>query len=403
MQNGGANGPGNAKMPSHVESDIKVAFVLDDNLWQGGRSYLRNLLAAIRSTPDVDITPIIFAGSRAGDLSREFPGVFIIRTPILDPNSRGSIMRKAIRKMTSKDILMRRFLSKQDISVLSHSGHIGGRTAIRTVGWIPDFQHVHLPEFFSPAEVRQRDRMYMDICAHCDRVIVSSECAGKDLERFAPHYVHKAAVLKFVASPAPIEDAACLTDLQGLYNFDGPYFLLPNQFWVHKNHRVVIRALQILNHHGRKVKVLATGATNDYRHPTYFSSLMDYVKECGVMENFRVLGSVPFDHLIGLMQHAVAFINPSEFEGWSTTVEEAKSMGKQIILSDIAVHQEQAPEHGIFFPPANSDALAQAMLTALKGFDEKVDLDMQEKARTHFPARQISFGETYLRIVRGVV
>jgi glycosyltransferase involved in cell wall biosynthesis len=121
------------------------------------------------------------------------------------------------------------------------------------------------------------------------------------------------------------------------------------------------------------------------------------------MENFRVLGPVPFDHLIGLMQHAVAFINPSKFEGWSTTVEEAKSMGKQIILSDIPVHQEQAPARGIFFPATNPDALAQAMLTAIKGFDEKADLDMQEQARQRFPSRQIEFGETYVRIVRDLV
>jgi len=390
-------------MPPLKNCDIKVAFVLDEKLWQGGRSYLRNLLSAIHALPDADMTPIIFAGKLAGDLSREFPGAFVIRTPILDPNSAASIVRKAVRKLTFQDGVMSRFLRKQDISVLSHSGHIGGRTAIRTIGWVPDFQHVHLAELFSPAEIRHRDRMYRNMCAHCDKVIVSSECAGKDLEKFAPQYAHKAAVLKFVANPAPIEDAACLADLQRLYNFDEPYFLLPNQFWIHKNHRVVIRALEILNHNGLRLKVLATGATNDYRHPTYFSSLMDYAKECGVMENFRVLGPVPFDHLIGLMQHAVAFINPSKFEGWSTTVEEAKSMGKQIILSDIPVHQEQAPARGIFFPATNPDALAQAMLTAIKGFDEKADLDMQEQARQRFPSRQIEFGETYVRIVRDLV
>ena len=114
-----------------------------------------------------------------------------------------------------------------------------------------------------------------------------------------------------------------MNDLQLLYNFTESYFLLPNQFSIHKNHRVVVRALQMLNQAGR-IQVLATGSTNDHRHPTYFSSLMEYAKECGVLDNFRVLGPVPFDHLIGLMRHAIAFINPSKFEGLSTTVEEAK-------------------------------------------------------------------------------
>ena len=130
---------------------------------------------------------------------------------------------------------------------------------------------------------------------------------------------------------------------------------------------------------------------------------MKYAKECGVLEHFRVLGPVPFDHLVGLMRHATAFINPSKFEGWSTTVEEAKSMGKQIILSDIPVHREQAPERGIFFPAEDAESLAQAMLKTSLDFDEKRDTDMQEMARKQFLARQIGFGETYLRIVRGLV
>ena len=388
---------------SDRHSNIKIGFVFDDHPWHGGRSYLRNLLGAIRAVPGVDMTPIVITGTRAGDLSREFPETSIVRTPMLDPRTPRSIMRRVLRTLTSQDVVLHRYLRKQDISLLSHSGHMGGGTEVRTIGWIPDFQHVHLPEFFIPAECRQRDRDYMDLCARCDRVIVSSEYAFRDLKKFAPQHAHKAAVLQFVASPAPIDGAANLSDLQRIYNFEGPYFLLPNQFWIHKNHRVVIRALQTLNQGGRKLTVLATGAKIDYRHPAYFSSLMEYAEECGVLESFRVLGPVPFDHLVGLMRHAIAFINPSKFEGWSTTVEEAKSMGKQIILTDIPVHQEQAPERGIFFSSDDADALAEIMLNASRHFDEEQDLDMQQIARAQFPARQIRFGETYLRIVREIV
>ena len=115
-------------------SNVKIAFVFDGHPWLGGRSYLRNLLAAIGAVPDANMTPIVFAGTRAGELSREFPGALIIRTPILDRRSASSIMRKVVLRLTSQDSLLHRFLSKQDISVLSHSGHMGGRTAIRTIG-----------------------------------------------------------------------------------------------------------------------------------------------------------------------------------------------------------------------------------------------------------------------------
>lgn len=34
-------------------------------------------------------------------------------------------------------------------------------------------------------------------------------------------------------------------------------------------------------------------------------------------------------------------VQPSRFEGWSTVIEDAKALGRPIIATDIAVHQEQ--------------------------------------------------------------
>jgi glycosyltransferase involved in cell wall biosynthesis len=239
----------------------------------------------------------------------------------------------------------------------------------------------------------------MSICSNCDKVIVSSECALTDLLSFSPQHAQKAELLRFVANPVSLADAANLMDLQRIYNFDRPYFLLPNQFWSHKNHRVVLKALRILNQQKNPFLVLATGAAKDYRNPSFFQKLMQYAAECGVLDNFRVLEQIPFDHLAGLMRDAIALINPSLFEGWSTSVEEAKSTGKQILLSDIPVHREQAPERGIFFPPEDPDALAEAMVAACNGFDLEYDAAMQDKARAAFPERQRTFGENYRRVV----
>ena len=49
---------------------------------------------------------------------------------------------------------------------------------------------------------------------------------------------------------------------------------------------------------------------------------------------------IPADHVHALMRTStVSSIDP--IEGWSTTVEEAKSFGALMILSDIEVHREQ--------------------------------------------------------------
>jgi len=387
----------------NVERRYRVGFILTSNYWIGGKSYLRNLFAAINSLPRNLIDPVVFTGTKEDTKSAEFYQVEVVRTPILDRKSPAWLVREGITRATDYDPLLRRLLQQHDVSILSHLFKLGAKLPIPTIGWIPDFQHVYLPEFFSAEERRRRDREFMELCKHSDKIIVSSECACVDLQSFAPEYAHKAELLRFVGGLALPQHAVNLPKLEQLYGFEGPYFLLPNQFWAHKNHRVVLSALKVLKQQNKHVLILATGSTEDYRQPGFFSSLMEHARECDVLDTFRVLGQVPYDHLVGLMGHAIAFINPSRFEGWSSTVEEAKSMGKQIVLSDIPVHREQAPQRSFFFPPGDHDALAERIVAASQQFDQHRDVAMQEMARAELASRQRAFGEEYESIVLGAL
>ncbi|MCL4501103.1 MAG: glycosyltransferase, partial [Deltaproteobacteria bacterium] len=106
------------------------------------------------------------------------------------------------------------------------------------------------------------------------------------------------------------------------------------------------------------------------------------------------------EELAALMRHAMAMINPSLFEGWSTTVEEAKSLGKRILLSDIPVHKEQAPERGIFFPPHEPEALAEALQSVMENFDPAVEAAAARRAAARLIDRQQAFGRAYEALVK---
>ena len=75
----------------------------------------------------------------------------------------------------------------------------------------------------------------------------------------------------------------------------------------------------------------------------------------------RYIGIIPYDEVLALNAGSIAVINPSMFEGWSSSVEEAKTLGTQLILSKIDVHKEQAP-HAKFFDPDNASDLADALI-----------------------------------------
>lgn len=382
---------------------MKVAFTaFGGNEWLGGRNYLRNLLTAIRLHVTT-IEPVLFVNGATSESLADFPTCEIVRTDQFSLPRYIRYLRKGSALIVGHDIVLERLLRKHQISVLSHSGHLGSRSTLPTVGWIPDLQSLHFPDFTTPDEKRRRERTYHGYCECCTRVIVSSECGRADMARFSPAHAAKAEILRFVAAPVPKESATSFEELRQKYHIEDDYLLLPNQFWAHKNHHTVISALHILRKKGRKVLVLATGAVDDKRRPDHFQNLMNYAKDCNVLSSFRVLGIIPYPDLAGLMTAAVALINPSLFEGWSTSVEESKSTGKRILLSDIPVHREQNPEEGIYFPPLDAEALADAIVQAIEQFDRQRDFVNQELAIAAFPARQRKFALRYQQIVAATV
>jgi glycosyltransferase involved in cell wall biosynthesis len=378
----------------------RVAFVFAfDGSWLGGINYFRNLLSAVCGLSSRQIVPIIFTGkSMPVERFNGFPPLEIVRSRLFDRYSLPWMIRKVLHIFLKNDYLLERLLIKHQVTVLSHSVHMGAYTRIPTIGWIPDFQHRRMPEFFSESELATREKEFSKILA-CDRVIVSSFDAKKDLINYYSRFVDRSRVLEFVADMDLQIYSANIDQIREKYSITTPYFHLPNQFWIHKNHYIVIDALKLLKERGIRVTVIATGNQSDHRQLYYFKSLMAHVQSCGVQEDFRVIGVVPYSDLITLMKYSVALINPSYFEGWSTTVEESKSLGKRVILSDIPIHREQSPLRGVYFDPRNPESLALAIEQELELWSLDDDAEWFRRATLSTNIRKVEFAKKYQDIV----
>jgi glycosyltransferase involved in cell wall biosynthesis len=91
---------------------------------------------------------------------------------------------------------------------------------------------------------------------------------------------------------------------------------------------------------------------------------MTVARDLGVDGAFHVVGLVSRADVLQFALQSVAMINPSLFEGWSTTVEEAKSLGVPLLLSDLPVHQEQADGAAVYFGRDSPEQCADALLIA---------------------------------------
>jgi glycosyltransferase involved in cell wall biosynthesis len=379
---------------------IRVGFVFtSDGSWLGEISYFRNLLTAVYALSDRKIEPVLLTAMHMpAERFHDFPPVEVVRSQLFDRYALPWTVRKVWHRSFGHDLLLERLLVKHRIAVLSHSGQLGVRACIPTIGWISDFQHRRMPEFFSAPELKRRERGFAKILT-CSRVIISSLDAQADLSNFYPTYAERSRVLQFVADVDTRITCPSLDEIKEKYAIKTAYFHLPNQFWIHKNHYVVISALRILKERGERVAVLATGNRSDYRWSDHFQSLMAHIEECGVANEFRVIGVVPYPDLIALMKHSVGLINPSFFEGWSTTVEESKALGKRIILSDIRVHREQSPMRGVYFNPHDPEALAVAMKQQLDLWSAEEDAECVAQAIAALPTRREDFARKYQEVV----
>lgn len=368
--------------------------------WLGGVNYHRNLVKAIYALPDRQIEPVLLLGHRA-DIAQlsGFPPVEIIRSRWLDPLTAPWAVRKVWQQTFASDPILERFLRSNRIDVLSHSDFLGSRSALPAICWIVDFQHRQFPQFFTKLGRLYRDRNFKMQCQHATRILLSSYDSQRFLGTFAPSCVGKSRVLQFVAQPDTAGEPTEFNLLRERYRIAGPYFHVPNQFWAHKNHSLILEALALLRGRGQPVLVIATGATEDYRDARYFEQLMARSNALGLMDSFRPLGVIPHEDLVGLMVNAIALINPSRAEGWSTSVEEAKSLGKRIILSDIPVHREQAPPDGVYVDPDDAAGLADAMWSEWTTFEPTADHERSALASSVLPSRVRAFARTYQEIV----
>ncbi len=233
----------------------------------------------------------------------------------------------------------------------------------KTIGWIPDFQHLFFAELFNQSDLDRRNETVSRLADRATLIMLSSNAARDDFATVAPAAVDKVRVIPFPSLFAFESFAGDAAESRRRFNLPEKFALVSNQFWAHKNHAVVVAALAHLKKRGVRVPVVMTGQPSDWRDPANknFSSLLQAIAAAGLNDQITILGQVPYGDLVNLMKTAAVILQPSRFEGWSTVVQDAKALGRPVICSDIAVHREQAPAALAFFPCDAPEVLAEVL------------------------------------------
>lgn len=348
----------------------RIAFIFSVNSdWMGGTNYILNIISSFNSlAPERQPEVILLCGSEKDfAYAREYTGY---------PH-----LRKETPKYSSKNV----YLAKCAFNYFLRAAHIPWRIPLMSykgdadilypafhmadlnrynprLFWIPDFQEIHLPHFFTQQEIKSRRRNNLDMLRCGEHIVVSSNDAKKDLTDNYPADPRQIHVFRFATKeiqPLPWETISGITDK---YNVRaGAYFFCANQIWEHKNHLVLFEAVRQLRDKGVDIQVLCSGKKTDYRNSEYGAKVDRFLSEHNLGANIHLLGLIDRKDQLALMQGAAAILQPSLFEGWSTSIEEAKAMNKFLILSDLPLHKEQVTANGWFFDRHDPADLAEKL------------------------------------------
>jgi glycosyltransferase involved in cell wall biosynthesis len=268
----------------------------------------------------------------------------------------------------------------------------GEQFPVPWIGYLYDFQHRHLPQWFTAEAIAERDATFRIMLERADAVVVHSQSVKHDAEHFFPPTKAKIFALPLSAARKSKWLSIDPRPRQQKYGIGSDYFLVSNQFWLHKRHETAIEAFADVAAKHPGVRLVLTGATEDWRAPTRRPDLEDLIARLGIANRVDILGFIPKRDQIAIMRGARAVIQPTAFEGAAGghSVYDAISLGVPAIVSDIPVNREIANYVAAYFPLDDAAALAECMASLLAVTPSRPSLErLQREGRE----RRRHFGE----------
>jgi len=358
---------------------LGIPFSFSDS-WVGGSYYILNLIRALNTLEDSKKPRLTIFVSKESDFKYldeiEYP--YLTKKIYTGEGRLIAKLNQASRFLINRNITGKYF--EGDLDVLFPASTVSFfRKIKKKIFWIPDFQEVYYPQYFSKSELMRRKFAQKKIAYSPTNIVFSSNNAANDFKKLYPGYTAKISILQFAVTHPKYEDLL-LEEILQKHKLSKRYFFVSNQFWQHKNHLVVLKALDKIKQEQQAIdfEIAFSGKETDYRNANYIQTLKLFIKEKDLTNNVKFLGFIDRREQLKLMSNSIAVIQPSLFEGWSTVVEDVKAMNQNIIVSNLEVHKEQLGDSGYYFDPNNEKELINHMVDFLNNSKSRPNYNYSE-------------------------
>jgi glycosyltransferase involved in cell wall biosynthesis len=245
---------------------------------------------------------------------------------------------------------------------------------VKYITCIADLQHKAYPEYFTQGDIEARDKAFQHAISCSDHIITLSEYSKNDI--CATYEIDSDRVS--IVSPA-LDDAFIDVDVDVISTrFDLPekYLFYPANYWLHKNHDSLFKAIALLKTKGFSIPLLMTGELSDNRE-----DLKVLVEKLGIDDLIKPLGYLEAYELKYIMKNAEIMVFPSLFEGFGIPILEALQCGVPVCCSNVTSIPEVGGDAVEYFDPRNISSIADSIERILINEEYRQSIAKKEKAQ----------------------
>lgn len=255
------------------------------------------------------------------------------------------------KSLNNKDLNLIIFPSQDVISLFVKTNKISA---------IHDLMHryeSHFPEVSQFLQGHYRDILFNSFCKESLAILVDSS-VGKDhvyesynLEK------DKIFVLPFIPPSYIVDNFEIKTDFNEVYpELPKEYIIYPAQFWKHKNHQNLLKAIAIVKKNGININLVFTGKK------TYeYENLLALIKNLKIEENIKFVNFISEDYLKTIYLNSKGLVMPTFFGPTNIPPLEAVFSGCPVAVSNIYGMPEQLKDAALYFNPNSIEEIANAI------------------------------------------
>jgi glycosyltransferase involved in cell wall biosynthesis len=235
---------------------------------------------------------------------------------------------------------------------------------------------LEFPEVSQNKEFELREQLYTESLKKAYRVIVESNY-GKEYALKKYHLDEKRIdVLKLLPNIRVIDGQRHI-EIKTKYGIENEYIFYPAQFWAHKNHIYILKAIKFLRYTKKiSIDVIFSGS---------YKGNLDYIlekaKEYNIEDLIHYIGFAPIEEIPHLYKQSLALVMPTYLGPTNIPPLEAFAYGVPVCYSDTQFFREQVGDAAFFMDLKDPQSLVDHLIT--------IKNDVKEVGRKITKGRQL--------------